>query len=200
MKIFKRIVIGVPLLCFFVWLGYMLVGGNFFTVEDGMIYRSAQPSRAMIEKYHDEYGIKSIINLRGKHTEEDWYNEEVNESAKLGIVHFDLPFSATHEATQTQMEILLKTIREAPKPLWIHCAGGSDRTGLAVSLYMYGIKQQDAKHAKKGLSLFYGHFPYLWSKTGAMDRSFDNFIYLHEQSKVTRIERDKNISKFQIKR
>jgi hypothetical protein len=33
------------------------------------------------------------------------------------------------------------------------------------------------------LSLFYGHFPYLESKTVAMDKSFENFVKLNKKIK-----------------
>jgi undecaprenyl-diphosphatase len=70
---------------------------------------------------------------------------------------------------------LLHIVETAPKPVLIHCNAGADRTGLVAALYQVEHGVAPAQAAKE-LSLHYGHFPYLWSKTDAMDRSFAVFV------------------------
>jgi hypothetical protein len=40
----------------------------------------------------------------------------------------------------------------------------------------YAIALRPVDEAKKQLSFRYGHFSYLWSRTGAMDASLDRFL------------------------
>ena len=70
------------------------------------------------------------------------------------------------------LETILAMMRQAPKPLVIHCRSGADRSGLIAALYLFTIEGKRAETAAQQLSLFYGHFPYLWSRSGAMDHSF----------------------------
>jgi protein tyrosine/serine phosphatase len=58
----------------------------------------------------------------------------------------------------------------------IHCQSGADRTGLVAAIYEYAVAARPAEEAEEQLSLRYGHVPYLWSRTGAMDRSFEIFV------------------------
>jgi len=49
---------------------YMNVSSNFHTLTPGEAYRSAQPNIEDIENYTKEYGIRSILNLRGENSAE----------------------------------------------------------------------------------------------------------------------------------
>jgi hypothetical protein len=44
------------------------------------------------------------------------------------------------------------------------------------ALYRYTIEGQNPTDAEHELSLMYGHFPYLVSKSGAMDQSFNIYV------------------------
>src|SRR4051812_13007227 len=45
--------------------GVLQYEGNFHTVAAGVLYRSAQPSKAELAAAVREHGIKSVLNLRG---------------------------------------------------------------------------------------------------------------------------------------
>ena len=72
---------------------------------------------------------------------------------------------------------ILAIVHDAPKPLLIHCKSGADRAGLVSALYQYALAGAPAAEADRQLSLAYGHFPYLTSRSGAMDDSFWAFVY-----------------------
>jgi hypothetical protein len=78
--------------------------------------------------------------------------------------------SASRELTPAQMAELAQILRDAPKPVLIHCGSGSDRTGLACALYLFDAGYP-AEAVAYQLSLRFGHFPYLWSGSWAMDNS-----------------------------
>jgi len=161
------------------YCGVMIYEGNFHAVEPGVLYRSAQLDQAGFEAFSRQYGIKSVLNLRGAHAGEGWYDGEMTAVRDLGIAHFDYGLSAKRAVTGAQIADLLDLMRRAPKPLLIHCQSGADRSGLVAALYEYAITGAKVENADRQLSLAYGHFPYLTSRTGAMDDSF--WAFVHEQ-------------------
>ena len=82
--------------------------------------------------------------------------------------------SAQSELAQPEVERLLQVMRDAPKPLLIHCQGGADRTGLAAALYVAGIEGRDEEAAEAQLSLTYGHIGIPWlSKAWPMNVTWE---------------------------
>ena len=126
--------------------------GNFHTVKEGAFYRSAQLSKNELQSAIRDHKIRSVLNLRGAHPGQAWYDEELAVSQALGIV------------------------RDAPKPLLVHCKSGADRTGLVSALYRFAGEGVSADQADRELSLVYGHFPYFPSRSKAMDDSFWAFV------------------------
>lgn len=150
---------------------YLKLSGNFHVVEQGQLYRSGQLSAAALEQKVTSYGIRSVLNLRGASPGEAWYDDEVAVSRARGVVHYDYGLNAERAVTVAQAREILLAIRNAPKPILVHCKAGSDRTGLVSALYLFA-RGVDAKNAERELSLRYGHFPYLLGNTRAMDESF----------------------------
>ena len=148
---------------------------NFHPVVAGEVYRSAQLSGSELEKYVRMYRLKSIINLIGRRQKEAWWRDEVAVSTRYGLTHYDFHISAGTPLTAEQYEQLLALLKTAPKPLLIHCHGGADRTGLASAMYLLHIRGVPFAEAKKELSVWRGHIPFLFNKTKAMDQTFEKF-------------------------
>lgn len=155
--------------------GLIQYQGNFHTVTEGAFYRSAQLAKGELQTVVRDHGIRSILNLRGAHPGQSWYDNEVAVSEELGLAHYDYGLSARRVVTGQQITEILEVLRNAPKPVLVHCKSGADRTGLVSALYRFA-KGADADDADNQLSLAYGHFPYLMSKTKAMDDSFWGFV------------------------
>ena len=156
------------------YFGLLQIAGNFHTVVAGKLYRSAQPSARDLSAYARTPGIKSVINLRGQHPGEPWYDDEVRVSNELGLFHADIALSARRELSVAQLLGLEKAFREAPPPILIHCKSGADRTGLAAALYALEVLHLPVETAAAQLSWVYGHWPYLGSRSAAMDRTFEH--------------------------
>ncbi|MDZ5697324.1 dual specificity protein phosphatase family protein [Chelativorans sp. M5D2P16] len=156
------------------YLGLLQLTGNFHTVIAGELYRSAQPSAHAIAEYRERYGIRTIVNLRGE-SDSAWYTDEMSTAARLGITHIDFPMSASRQVSLEQADALVATLRNAPKPILIHCKAGADRTGLAIVIYLQQLAGVDEEAAEWQLSPLFGHVGIPWlSPTYAMDESWES--------------------------
>lgn len=152
---------------------HMLWTTNFHPVIAGELYRSSQPSAATIAEFQKQYGIKTIINLRGNNSGRHWYDKEVAEAKQLDINHIDFRMSSNKELTQAQAARLVEIMRDAPKPILIHCQAGADRTGLASALYLAAIAKTSEATAGNQISIVYGHVSLPFMGAYAMDRTFE---------------------------
>lgn len=155
------------------WLGLQQAIGNFHTVIAGELYRSAQPDAAAIRRWHDRYGIRTIINLRGANPGASWYDDEIATAAELGIEHRDFRMSASRHVDGDAAVALLAILRDAPRPILIHCQSGADRTGLASALYVAGIAGLGEERAEGQISLYYGHISLPGTAAWPMDQSWE---------------------------
>jgi len=156
--------------------GVIQYDGNFHAVEEGALYRSAQLNKDELQRAVREHGIRAILNLRGAHSGEAWYDDEIAVANALGVAHYDYGLSAHRFVSNNQIIDLLGIMRGAPKPLLVHCKSGADRSGLVAALYRLVIEGKSATEADAQLTIVYGHFPYLTSRTSAMDESFWAFV------------------------
>ena len=149
-------------------------GGNFHAVEKGVVYRSSLLGSEKLEQAVDRLGVKTVLNLCGEQPGVEWYEGELEVSRRRGVKFVNMALSANTALDAAQLAKLTDALRDAPKPLLIHCRAGSDRTGLASAIYVatHGGSYHDAQNQ---LSLYYGHFPYLGSKSAAMGISLERF-------------------------
>ncbi len=156
-----------------IYFGALQLTGNFHEVIPGELYRSSQPTGEALAHYIKAHGIRTVINLRGENRDSDWYVSEMSVSQKLGVDHIDFPMSALHVLKPQRTAELIRIMRDAPKPILIHCRSGADRTGLAAAIYLDRIAGQDEERAEGQLSMLYGHIsiPFL-SRTYAMDETW----------------------------
>lgn len=158
---------------FSLYLGYEQLMGNFHEVVEGEVYRSGELSEKRIAHDVEKYKIASIVNLRGPNPDKAWYREEMTASSKHHIAHFDFSMSSKRELTRKQAIELVRIIKAAPKPVLIHCQGGSDRSGLAASLYL--AAHHPTLNADAQLSAAYGYFPYRHIGAPAMRNTYNKF-------------------------
>ena len=160
-------------LAFTAYLGFEQIIGNFHTVVENEVYRSAQFTSDDLEKYYQQHHIKSVLNLRGENPHKEWYRREMESSKKLGIAHIDFAMSAKRELNTQQAQQLVEIMRNAPKPMLIHCMSGADRTGLASAIYLASIAHKKEWQAERQLWMDYGHLPLYFNASYAMDRTFE---------------------------
>lgn len=107
---------------------------NFAKVADG-VYRGAQPDVAGF-KALKAMGVKTIVNLRGKH-------DDKPEATPLGLEVVAIPMSAAvtiEPPKDEEIRAFLDAVLDPGKrPVYVHCAQGKDRTGTMCALYRIEI-------------------------------------------------------------
>lgn len=164
------------MLIFIAFIGFIIteVLGNFHKVDNN-VFRSGQLNEYNLRYYAKKYKFKTILNLRGP-SSRPYYTNEIKISNEYNITHIDHAISNSKYLTLDQTSKLVKVMREAKKPMLIHCAGGADRTSLLAALYQYAIKKHSVAVAKEEFSIFYGYLPFFRPKVLAMRKSFDNYV------------------------
>jgi protein tyrosine/serine phosphatase len=90
------------------------------------VYRSEQPSKKEM-RFLESYGIRTILNFRRK-----WDNKKKAKGTVLQLER--LPLKAK-TLSEDDVFNALQIIKDAEKPILIHCWHGSDRTGAIVAAY-----------------------------------------------------------------
>lgn len=158
------------------WALGLHVTGNIHVVEPRALYRSAQLTGQDLDAVINQYGIRTVINLRGDNTGASWYDDEISVAQRRGVNHIDVRMSARSMPTASTINELLIAMRITPRPILIHCKDGADRTGFAAAVYELLLARQSPDTAGRQLSFRYGHFPWLGSATSAMDRAYQAIV------------------------
>lgn len=141
-------------------LGYFLVVryalSNFHTVVDGQVYRSAQPSGEELKKWISRYGLKTVINLRGK-SDDAFYEPEREVLASAGVTMIDIRLTARYMPTTPELKRLIAAIETSDRPILLHCRDGIDRGGVASVIAAMALGGVDYATARKQLSIWTFH-------------------------------------------
>jgi protein tyrosine/serine phosphatase len=112
-----------------------VIWDRFDTVKPGVLYRSGQLSEVQLREAIKRYGIRTVVNFQVK----DKSVEQESAIAKeLGISFMNLPMPGDGFGQEEQFREVLKAVDNPDlRPLLIHCARGTCRTGAAVALYRF---------------------------------------------------------------
>ena len=104
---------------------------NLFKVSDDL-YRSAQPdSQGM--KNLKQLGIKTVVNLRSFHTDQD----ELGNTGPAGEHIYMVAWHPEKEEVVRFLKIVSDSTRT---PVLVHCQHGSDRTGTMCAIYRVAVQ------------------------------------------------------------
>lgn len=150
---------------------------NFYAISD-KAYRSNHPSPGFIKKLSRQYGIKTIINLRGAN-KTGQYMLEKEACEKYGITLISIPFSSRTSPWPEDVHDLFNALDKAEYPILLHCKSGADRAGLGSALYQFHVHNIPLDESKQ-LSLKYGHIKQ--SETGVLDYFVEQWTEFHQQN------------------
>jgi uncharacterized protein (TIGR01244 family) len=146
--------------------------GNYHVVIPGELYRSAQMSAARLGEHIARDGIRIVINLRPE-TNELWHTQEQQACRMGGVAYVDFPLTGDREPSSQQTARLVVILRQARRPMLIHCEHGADRTSFAVALYLSEVSGLPDRQARKAFSIRYGHLAF--TRVGCFDDAFAQF-------------------------
>ncbi len=143
---------------------------NFHKVNEN-IYRSGQPDEDEFFSLYTFNGIRSVLNLRGI-SDKDEINA-VNRRWKNAVTLYEIPLD-TGNITEEDLYKILTVIRDAPKPLLIHCWHGRNRTGCAVAASRIVFENWSVADAIAELMKpEYGHFKNFYNNIPELIRKAD---------------------------
>lgn len=103
---------------------------NFDRVDE-QLYRGGRVNRLALE-HLQSIGVKSVVNLRDD--DSSWPDEQ-DACHTLGMVYTNFPMSSIVPPSRATVVKILNTMQALPKPIFVHCLHGSDRTGLIVACW-----------------------------------------------------------------
>jgi tyrosine-protein phosphatase SIW14 len=127
---------------------------NFGKVNDAL-YRGAQPDALALQQLK-ALGVRSIINLRMTN---DIWKDEPSLAQTHAMSYTNIPLNSLAAPSEDQLNRVLNAIQNLPKPVFIHCQFGCDRTGTIVACYrIHNDQWSNARAFKEAES--YGFSPY----------------------------------------
>lgn len=107
---------------------------RFAIVQDGVLYRSAQPSTRQIENLVEDYGIKTIMIVRKGTSERVPDEMDFARSIGLNVVH--VPIESREPIPPEQVDRFFRCVdNPANQPVLVHCSAGRHRTGYLCAAY-----------------------------------------------------------------
>ncbi|MBI2027822.1 MAG: tyrosine-protein phosphatase [Deltaproteobacteria bacterium] len=158
-----------------VWAVFLLIPAgcnpllNFGVIVSNKFFRSGQPDNEDLFVIKDKLKIKTILNLK---VSVDGHENKFAKKNKIRIIH--MPMSAKRPPTNEQLNIFFDIIQnKSLYPLWMHCQGGADRTGVMAAVY-----RLEFENWSKWSALFemirYLHIPFRYPQ-------LTRFIFFYER-------------------
>jgi len=116
------------------WRSQYWPAHHFSTVRQGVLIRGGQPTAAGWRAIHQQYHLKTVIDLRQDRPDADWALVERDFCRANGIQHVKMPIGAA--PTPAQLEQFIRIVTDPQnQPVFVHCEAGSRRTGVMVAAY-----------------------------------------------------------------
>jgi protein tyrosine phosphatase (PTP) superfamily phosphohydrolase (DUF442 family) len=142
----------------FVWRASVFrISKNFSEVDPGKFYRSAQLTPEELQEVIDQYGIKTVISLRGAPKNSYWVPGQVEVLAKNNVRFLDFGWTSDYFPSNEDFRGFMTALRDAPRPILVHCRTGADRTGEASAIYAIEFMKVPVVEAIKS-QLNFGHW------------------------------------------
>lgn len=120
------------------------------------LYRGAQPTAEGMKELK-KMGIKTVLNLRGFHSDKD----EIGET-KLDYEH--IPIKAWSLKEEYVVQFLQIVTDKDRLPVFVHCLHGADRTGVMSAIYRIVVEGWTKEEAIKEMTEGGFGFHKIWKK------------------------------------
>lgn len=163
---------------------------NFGVIVPKQFFRSGQPDlqdlKAILPK-----GIKTLINLKEEGVED--FERRLAEKYHVSLHH--IPMSAEFPPTEAQLETYFSLLDNPGNyPIWMHCQGGADRTGVMTAVYR--LEYQNWSKVKAILEMVrYFHIPLIYPRLTRYIRDYQRKRGTYQESPAELEELDKIVRK-----
>lgn len=141
----------------FAYTSIFRITKNFYEVDPGRFYRSAQMTPAELEETVQKFGIKTVISVRGYPQSILNMEPEAQTLARLGVHFYKFDLSTDYFPPQQDLLEILNLFKSSPLPILVHCRSGSDRTGLISAIYQIEEMKKPKSEAENQLSFEFWH-------------------------------------------
>ncbi len=141
---------------------------NFCIVSKASLWRGGKPND-LGAAWLINNGIKSVVNLELLHDDlPSLTSAKVASNDTTEVTYFKVrnwePIAAISPKRQDQhVARFLAIMAVSPKPVYVHCRSGQNRTGVNVAAYRMLVEGMDTEDAVAEMKAFKGH----WSKVDA---------------------------------
>ena len=137
-----------------------LVWDHWDVAKRGVLYRSGQLTGDQLAAAIKQYHLKTIVNLQLPGPE---LAEERELAAERGVDFINLPMPGDGFGEEWQFREILKIVDDPQRrPVLVHCARGTCRTGAAVAMYRFerdGWTLEDVAAEMRRQTYRYGWLP-----------------------------------------
>lgn len=115
-------------------------------VEPGKIYRSGQISARLIRPMLEDNRIARVVDLTTDDLAEPYHEAEIETIAQMGIERKLFPLISDGTGEVATYAAAVASVAEAEregKPVLVHCAAGTQRTGGVVATYRLLVQKKD---------------------------------------------------------
>lgn len=120
------------------------IGVNFGEVEPGL-YRGGRPTGWRLHALDELHDFKTVVNLA-------WVGHEVDRAEAeyfraRGVAYHTFSWRPDAAASAEEQAAALALVQQAPRPVYVHCVGGKDRTGGLIGLWRraHGMSLDDVR-------------------------------------------------------
>jgi protein tyrosine/serine phosphatase len=140
-----------------------------FHYVDNDLYRGGHPSCAGLLKL-EALGIRSIVDLGGG-AAGSWHHCKSARRADLRVfqIKISVPDLALLGISDEKLRMIFAMMQGAPKPIFLSCSLGRDRTGLIVALYRMKRGEMSFQEAREE-AIYYGYRPRFIGLREALER------------------------------
>ena len=131
---------------------------NFCVVTPGVLWRGASPGRADAA-WLVQHGVKTVISLQ-LDMQHAFEGARLDPAVKRSVTYFQVRnFIAvdvlTHYHLDQNVAYILAIIKEAPKPAFVSCRAGVDRTGIIAAAYRVLVQGKSRQEAIAEMDRFH---------------------------------------------
>jgi len=141
---------------------------NFCQVTPNILWRGAKPDKDGAA-WLVEQGVRTIVNLEMLHDDQKTFEQvRLKNNGKYTVDYYrvrdwePLPTIAS-SLSDEHVAQFLAIMDQAPKPVYVHCRSGENRTGLMVAAYRVIVEGEDSEKAIDEMEKYNG----FWFKTDA---------------------------------